>query len=272
MKRYVCLTTLLLAGILLSQSFVLAAGGVDDSLVMYLPMEEAKGKNLEDFSAFQHEAEIRGGGKIVPDGAHGNCVELNGKDAIVYVKDHEAFETEEATIEIWFKTESGSNFPIMWKERGATGGDWWVRIEPGSNRIRCLFRDTADQVLIVFTESPYNDNKWHHMAATVGPKGANTKTAKIYIDGELDAKSAEAKGAFGEMKSTESVTLGSRFADAPDTFGLGWLDEARVWSRALTPEEIKANMELSKDEFLAVSPAGKLATRWGDVKRFSIRD
>jgi len=76
----------------------------------------------------------------------------------------------------------------------------------------------------------------------------------------------EIEGKFGEMKSTESVTIGSRFADAPDSFGLGFLDEARVWSRQLTQDEIQANMKLSKKEFLVVSPIGKLATTWGDIK------
>ena len=258
MKSFVSLLIILLAA-----STARGIGGVDDSLVMYLPMDESKGKDVEDFSQFKHKAEIRGGGKFVPGGIHGNCVELNGVDAIVYVPDHDAFEGEEATIEIWFKTATVSNFPIMWKEKTATGGDWWVRIEPGSNQIRLLFRDTADNTLIAVTKSPYNDGEWHHMAATVGEAGKKEKTTRFYVDGKLEQ---EVKGKFGEMKSTESVTLGSRFADAPDTFGLGFLDEARVWSRVLTREEIQANMKLSKEEFLAVSPLGKLATTWGDVK------
>ena len=258
MKSFVSIVVILLAAINAQ-----GIGGVDDSLVMYLPMDESKGKNVEDFSQFKHKAEIKGGGKFVPGGIHGNCVELNGVDAIVYVPDHEGFEGEEATIEIWFKTTSASNFPIMWKEKGATGGDWWVRIEPGSSQVRLLFRDTADSTLIAVTKSAYNDGEWHHMAATVGPKGKNDKTAQFYIDGKLEQ---EIKGKFGEMKSTESVTLGSRFADAPDTFGLGFLDEARVWSRALTREEIQANMELPKETFLLVSSLGKLTTTWGDIK------
>ena len=265
MKPFVYILIIILAAgaaILLTASA--AIGGADDSLVMYLPMDESGGKDVEDLSQFKHKAEIRGGGKFVPDGIFGNCVELNGVDAIVYIPDHDAFEGEEATIEIWFKTTSGSNFPIMWKEKGATGGDWWVRTEPGDNRLRLLFRDTADNTLVAVTTSPYNDGEWHHMAATVGPAGQNEKTARFYIDGELEE---EIKGTFGEMKSTESVTLGSRFADAPDSFGLGFLDEARVWSRALTQEEIKANMKLGKKNFMAVvSLLGKLATTWGDVK------
>jgi hypothetical protein len=190
-------------------------------------------------------------------------VQLNGVDAIVYVPDHEAFEGEEATIEIWFKTTTNQNFPLMWKERAATGGDWWVRIEPGSNQVRLLFRDTVDNTLIAVTKSPYNDGEWHHMAATVGPEGKSEKTARFYIDGNLEQ---EVTGTFGEMKSTESVTLGSRFADAPDTFGLGFLDEARVWSRVLTQEEIKANMKRPKETFLAVLPLDKLTTTWCDIK------
>jgi len=249
--------------ILLATSTAHGVGGMDDSLVMYLPMDESNGKDVEDFSEFKHKAEIKGGGKFVPGGIHGNCVELNGVDAIVYVPDHEAFEGEEATIEIWFKTTSNQNFPIMWKEKGATGGDWWVRIEPGSSRIRLLFRDTTDSTLIAVTKSPYNDDEWHHMAATVGPKGKSDKTAQFYIDGKLEQ---EVKGKFGEMKSTESVTLGSRFADAPDTFGLGFLDEARVWSRVLTKEEIQTNMKLPKEQFLSVFPLGKLTATWGEIK------
>ena len=249
--------------ILLATSTAKGIGGIDDSLVMYLPMDESIGKDVEDFSQFKHKAEIRGEGKFVPDGIHGNCVELNGVDAIVYVPDHDAFEGEETTIEIWFKTITDSNFPIMWKEKTAAGGDWWVRIEPGNNHIRLLFRDTADNTLIAVTKSSYNDGEWHHMAATVGPKGKQEKTARFYIDGKLEQ---EVNGKFGEMKSTESITLGSRFADAPDSFGLGFLDEARVWSRLLTIEEIQANMKLGKENFLAVSPLGKLATTWGDIK------
>jgi len=258
----ISITLLLIGGvILLTLSSANAVGGADDSLALYLPLDEANGNKVTDFSAFNHEAELRGGAQIVPDGIHGNCVELNGEDGIVYVKDHAAFEGTEATIEIWFKTESAENFPIMWKERTATGGDWWVRIEPPSNQIRCLFRDEADRTLIVTTQSPYNDNEWHHMAATVGDN-----TARIYIDGELDGDTAEATGQFGTMKSTESITLGSRFADAPDTFGLGFLDEARVWSRVLSQEEIQTNMELDKAQFLVVSPGGKLSTTWAQVK------
>ena len=254
--------------ILLAASTAKGIGRVDDSLVMYLPLDQEKGKKVEDFSQFKHQAEIRGGGKIVPNGAHGNCVELNGKDVIVYVPDHDAFEGGAATIEIWFKHKTASNFPIMWKEKTATGSDWWVRIEPGNNRIRYLFRDTADNVHINFTKSAYGDDKWHHMAATIGPANEKNKISHIYIDGKIDeAGKTEIKGIFGEMKSTESVTLGSRFADAPNSFGLGFLDEARVWSRVLSKEEIQTNMKLGKDSFLAVSAKVKLATTWGYVKK-----
>jgi hypothetical protein len=265
MKRYVCISIMLLVASFLAAGTAKGVGGVDDSLVMYLPLDKADGKKVADFSQFNHKAEIRGGGKIVPGGVHGNCVELNGTDAIIYVPDHDAFEGSAATIEIWFKHKTASNFPIMWKERGATGGDWWVRIEPGSNRIRYLFRDTADSTHVNFTTSAYGDNSWHHMAATIDAKA---KTSHIYIDGEIDeAGKVAISGNFGEMKSTESVTLGSRFADAPDSFGLGFLDEARVWSRVLSEKEIQANMELDQDSFLAVSPKGKLATSWGYIKK-----
>ena len=59
MKSFVSIVVILLAAINAQ-----GIGGVDDSLVMYLPMDESKGKNVEDFSQFKHKAEIKGGGKI----------------------------------------------------------------------------------------------------------------------------------------------------------------------------------------------------------------
>ena len=43
----------------------------------------------------------------------------------------------------------------------------------------------------------------------------------------------------------------------------GIMDEVGVWDRVLTQADVKANMERG----FAVSPEGRLATVWGDIKK-----
>jgi len=232
-------------------------GAVDESLVMYLPLDEETGGVVKDYSNHGNDGALKGGAKLVK-GKIGNAVELNGKDAYVEVEDHESFAGKAATVEAWFNTTTKSNFPIIWKEKTASGGDVWVRIEPGSNRIRCLFRDKQDKVLIPATTSAYNDGQWHHMAATVADGKAH-----IYIDGEMKG---EASGAFGEFDSVQNLALGVRYLDNLDTFATGMIDEARFWTRALSQNEIKANMNKDKGQFAAISSLNKLAAIWGNIK------
>lgn len=230
---------------------------VDESLVLYLPLDEATGGAVKDYSNHGNDGILEGGAKLVK-GKIGNAVELNGNDAYVEVQDHESFAGKAATVEAWFNTTSNSNFPIIWKEKTASGGDVWVRIEPGSSRIRCLFRDKEDKTLVPATTSAYNDGQWHHMAATV----ADGK-ARIYIDGNLEN---EASGPFGEFDSGQNLVLGVRYLDQLDTFATGMIDEARFWTRALSQDEIKTNMNKGKEKFAAVSSRDKLATIWGRIK------
>ena len=48
------------------------------------------------------------------------------------------------------------------------------------------------------------------------------------------------------------------------TFENGSIDEAAVWRRALSEDEIN---EIMNEGFLAVSPLDKAATTWGSIKR-----
>ncbi|MBB6371557.1 endo-beta-N-acetylglucosaminidase H [Chryseobacterium shigense] len=75
-----------------------------------------------------------------------------------------------------------------------------------------------------------NTNTWYHIAATYD--GA---AMKIYINGNLDA-SAAATGNF----TANGILYLARNYDNSRTLN-GFLDEFRVWKRALTPAEILAN-------------------------------
>jgi hypothetical protein len=233
-------------------------GQGNDSLIMYLTMDEESGGIIQDLSQFGNHGELKGGAELVDGGKFGKALALNGQDAYVEVLDSDSFAGTEISLEAWFKTESSQNFPIIWKEKTASGGSFWARVEPSDNRIRCLFRDKNDVTAIPIAKAAYNDGQWHHFAATLGDG-----VARIYIDSNMDN---EVTSDVGEFDSVMNLGIGVRYLDALDTFSDGFIDEVRVWKRPLDKDEIKANMNKSKGDFAVVSSAGKLGIAWGDIK------
>ncbi len=81
-----------------------------------------------------------------------------------------------------------------------------------------------------------------------------------YVNGKLDIEFDLS----GDMDSVDEVfRIGQ--AQTSLTAMLGVIDEVAVYSRALTEEEVKLDME--KGIFAAVSSAGKLATTWASIKK-----
>ena len=101
---------------------------------------------------------------------------------------------------------------------------------------------------------------WHHVVGTYD--GA---TMKVYVDGEVAAEHEEKF----DFKGTNDQDLRIGCSkDRPNyTFENGSIDEAAVWRRALSEDEIN---EIMNEGFLAVSPRDKAATMWGSIKSRTI--
>ena len=102
--------------------------------------------------------------------------------------------------------------------------------------------------------------KWHHVAASY-----DGETMKIYVDGKVIGEEKRKFNLAGDNDA--DVRIGCVKDRAHVTFVNGSIDEAAVWQRALSDDEIKQAME---GNFLAVSPSDKVATTWADVKRRSL--
>ena len=118
--------------------------------------------------------------------------------------------------------------------------------------------DSKGPNVIVATDNPFNDDKWHHMG--VVREGGSLS---IYIDGNMENSQ---QGNIGSVTETQTfgIQLGRKMGNRDMYKGI--LDEFRLWNRALSKDEIKANMTKGKEQFLAVEPDDHLTTMWGDVK------
>lgn len=84
-----------------------------------------------------------------------------------------------------------------------------------------------------------SQNVWTHVAATW-----DGSTMRIYINGEEEASKAWTNTVDG---STNSTKLG-RYYGVDDNYFKGYMDEVRIWSEALTAEQLRENMYKPLDD------------------------
>ena len=97
------------------------------------------------------------------------------------------------------------------------------------------------------------DGTWHHIAGTY-----DGKAIKVYIDGAEKAS----LDCVGEIKVGDGSTyVGSR--GGTQRWVNGTLDEIKVFNRALSADEVKADMEKTTT---AVNAKSKLAVSWAQIK------
>ena len=142
------------------------------------------------------------------------------------------------TVETWFRSDmEGEWFRTLIAKYGATSGQlesWglgWVL----NDSLGVFFRDTGGTMdYIAAPEGLGLDNRWHHIAAAI-----DADSLWLYIDGYLIG-AKERTVAAGGFKNTQPVTLAHHFR----AYTRCSLDETRIWNKALTGDEIRANMNI----------------------------
>ncbi|MDQ0066549.1 endo-beta-N-acetylglucosaminidase H [Chryseobacterium lathyri] len=140
------------------------------------------------------------------------------------------------TFEGWVKVNAFKpNFPYISSVIGIEVGDSnsaILRFGDGNlanNKLQFILSFGSAQVKLN-SVTGLTTNTWNHIAATY-----DGSTMKIYINGVLDASAA----ASGNFTANGILYLGRNYENARTLNG--FLDEFRVWKRALTPAEILAN-------------------------------
>lgn len=129
------------------------------------------------------------------------------------------------TVECWFKAEAG----------GTLFGNEGLRLmlEPTlSGKVKGRMQ-TNSLTKLYSTSAGMSLNKWYHMACVYN---SATNTMGFYINGVLDTSTVISNA--GPSAGSDSLFIGK------STYGYfkGTLDDIRIWSRALTANEISRNM------------------------------
>lgn len=200
----------------------------DEDLAIYLPFIEGYGSVVHDVSSSGNHGTINGATWTV--GRYGHALSFDGDD-YVEVSDSESlnFGTESFTLITWLyptKQDAGQN--IIYKGGRTDVAGYRLTIEP-SNVFACRVSDGTN-FLMVTSNSEVSYNTWNFVAFVWD---ANAQTVKLYINGVLDAQQS---GTVGNITNTLDLHIGGYGT----WFYEGIIDEVRIYSRALSPEEIKA--------------------------------
>ena len=221
--------------------------------------DETGGKVAKDSSDNGNDGDLVGGAKWVK-GKFGNAIELNGKDAWVTVP--EIGPLDDFTLMKWFNSTGRVG---LW--RCFFNRDGWA---PGF--VHYQFRPDNKMEMAIHSNNPVRHpgwpnsdftagkdilDKWFHLAVAYS---STKEFVRVYFDGELDAegKWGPLPGEFGPGR------IGSWDGGGREWEGM--FDEMLLFDVALEEEDIQMLMEEGLEATLAVEPAGKLTTNWGDIK------
>ena len=102
--------------------------------------------------------------------------------------------------------------------------------------------DANESSITYKTQSPVEDNNWHHYVFVKETNLISTDKIKIYQDGILLTESINSYLAYGTVNTTTEtkLTFGKRtFSCVKDRFYNGSTDEVAIYNRALSEQEVK---------------------------------
>lgn len=218
-----------------------ASGGAKDGLVAWWKLDEQEGAWAADASGNSLKASLKGtprwAGPRTPDGGG---LQFDGSRNSVQCDDaKEVASHENLSVAVWFKGPAENDAEDRSRVL-ASKGEAWELVRNG--------KDSAVSLSLAGPRTPeksryqgrmpnlsskrkLNDGHWHHVVGTF-----DGNRAVLYIDGSEE----EAVEASGTLALTSApVTLGDS-AVSPGQFFDGALADARIYSRALTAEEVRA--------------------------------
>ncbi len=233
---------------------------VTDGLVSYWNFDDIKGGIVKDMWG-KNDGEFVENPQIV-DGKFGKALEFDGTD-YVEMKNPSFIPSGESalTMEAWIKPSPPDK---QLAQAGVLGWDHGPGNIVGGKRMICI-RQANPQEVYFWGHSQdlkggnaveWKANEWQHAVITVTKDDLVT----IYSNGEFGQEGVKA---LVDLTDNNSIVVGRRLHHG-QTFN-GAIDEARIYEKALSPDEVKQNFAATIG--LAVNPANNLATTWGEIKK-----
>jgi len=184
------------------------------------------------------------------DSVNGGSIVFDGSDDLVNVGDNSDLQiTANITISAWIKASTQNNMGIAGKYASSSGKRGYLiatNASDSNQKITWYYQRAAGSFNAgdsVTSSSDVLDNNWHFVLCTF----TSSVSAKIYIDGELDA--------------TDTASIPSAIANNSARFEIGTHNEGTaycfngnisnvsIYNRALNADEIRQNYNATKGRY-----------------------
>ena len=211
---------------------------VDPNLVCWWTLDEGAGTRAVDWSGHGHHAGFVGGARWTEgyDGtalgpcASGQYLEATGYPGVLGTKDR--------TTAAWIKTSAVGDI-LGW---GLTTNSqkWVFRVQTDNGNPGSIRLEVQGGRICGWTD--VRDGEWHHVAAVLKSAGAPTVLdIGLYVDGVQEAVSDSLSIAIDTVAGARNVRIGDAYQSRPFP---GVIDDARIYDRALTQEELERVMRI----------------------------
>ena len=166
-----------------------------------------------------------------PNGQVDGAVKLDGIDDKIKADDYAGvLGGQSRTTCAWIKTSQALAEIVTWGEFDVTGGRWVMRI----NSSGVLNVQVGGGT--ISGSSVLTDGQWHHVAAVLDNDGSpDLNEVKLYVDGLEEA----VPGISVAISTSYSNKVKIGVYGSTANYFNGWLDDVRIYDRALTDPEIQ---------------------------------
>lgn len=173
---------------------------------------------------------------VVKDGAVGNAFEFKGDGDHVYVGDiEEADGTNTLTLAAWINpTATGQGDFFTKNTSGERSNSSWVfRYDgEGNQTVSAHFNDEEENWTAIRSDASVQTNVFTHVAVTI-----DGETRTLYLDGSLE-KSDDYAARLDDEDAPVVLGAANNAGGGVTNEFVGYLDEVRVYDRALSASEI----------------------------------
>ncbi len=200
--------------------------------------DEGSGTVAADASGRGLTGTLTGGASWGP-GKYGTAVRLNGNNQYVALGEPPTLRlTGSMTVSAWINSAA---FPAddaaVVSRRGSIGMQLDTTIDRGPRTIGFKLTNSAGNDMFRYGSTAMQTGTWYHIA---GVYDASTSSLDVYLNGLLDNGALVGTVTSAQQNSPDDVFIGRR-ASGGFEFN-GSIDDVRIYDRALTAAEIRADM------------------------------
>ena len=183
--------------------------------------------------------ELVGKGTFVGDpqwvpGVRGTALDFDGVgDGVLLGNSVSRYGSTDYTLSAWVRTTADDGLIIQQRPKMEQGLDGQFNLEINEGRVRFWSYDGGYQFHFQ-SKDAINDGAWHHVVAQ-----REGREGRIYVDGK---PSGSAEGPIAQLDPSFEMAIGYDLRDNNRYFK-GAIDEVRVYSSIVAPDEIKGAEE-----------------------------